>query len=54
MQIWKELSNIFESLTNLTFKPQPHKMIKQTQTICRLFPTNCLSDIKPVGIWNPV
>ena len=26
-----------------SFKPQPHKMVKHTQTIRRLFPTNCLS-----------
>ena len=25
------------------FKGQPHKMVKQTQTIRRLLPTNCLS-----------
>ena len=25
------------------FKCQPHKMIKHTQTIRRLLPTNCLS-----------
>ena len=25
------------------FKQQPHKMVKHTQTICRLLPTNCLS-----------
>ena len=25
------------------FKRQPHKMVKHTQTICRLLPTNCLS-----------
>ena len=25
------------------FKSQPHRMVKHTQTICRLLPTNCLS-----------
>ena len=25
------------------FKRQPHKIVKHTQTICRLLPTNCLS-----------
>ena len=30
-------------LLKLTFKRQPHKMVKHTQTICRLLPTNCLS-----------
>ena len=27
----------------LTLKRQPHKMVKYTQTICRLLLTNCLS-----------
>ena len=27
----------------LTFKRQPHKMVKHTQTTCRQQPTNCLS-----------
>ena len=27
----------------LTFKPQPHRMVKHTQTINQLFLTNCLS-----------
>ena len=27
----------------LTFKRQPNKMVKHTQLICRLLPTNCLS-----------
>ena len=26
-----------------SFKRQPHKLVKHTQTICRLLPTNCLS-----------
>ena len=33
--VWK----IFE----LLFKCRPHKMVKHTQTICRLLPTSCLS-----------
>ena len=31
------------SQTNLPLKRQPHKMVKNTQTIYRLLPTNCLS-----------
>ena len=27
----------------LTLKRQPYKMVKHTQKICRLLPTNCLS-----------
>ena len=27
----------------LPFKRQPHKMVKYTKTICRQWPTNCLS-----------
>ena len=27
----------------LTFKHQPHRMVKYTETICRQQPTNCLS-----------
>ena len=30
-------------LQSYPFKRQLHKMVKHTQTICRLLPTNCLS-----------
>ena len=32
-----------KSLVIKTFKSQSHKMVKHTQTIRRLLPTNCLS-----------
>ena len=32
----------------LTFKRQPHKLVKHTQTIRRLLPTNCLSVFDPL------
>ena len=48
-----ELANLFRDLSMmelfyltvepLTFKRQPHKMIKHTKTIRRQQPTNCLS-----------
>ena len=36
-----EILNNMECLE--PFKRQPHKMVKHTQTICQLLPTNCLS-----------
>ena len=38
---------IFARINNFKFaqpfKPQPHKMVKHTQTFCRSNPTSCLS-----------
>ena len=31
------------NIVDTSFKYQPHKMVKQTQTIRQLLPTNCLS-----------
>ena len=35
--------NLLLMLKHSLFKSQPHKMVKYTQTIRRLLPTNCLS-----------
>ena len=34
---------VFNLVATLPFKRQPHKIVKHTQTIRRLLPTNCLS-----------
>ena len=37
------MKNIYKGVYIKPFKCQPHKMVKHTQTIRRLLPTNCLS-----------
>ena len=32
-----------KNVADTTFKPQPYKMVKHTQTIRRLLPANCLN-----------
>ena len=34
---------VFLILISYPFKCQPHKMVKHTQAVRQLFPTNCLS-----------
>ena len=43
--ILRSVYSFFERQNFFRFNPQrrPHKMLKHTQSICRLLPTNCLS-----------
>ena len=45
MIVHSEFFNTFNVLILTLLKRQPYKMVKHTQTIRRLFPTNCLSVI---------
>ena len=44
IEFWYSDQDYFQFFMTLqSFPCQPHKMVKHTQIICRLFPMNCLS-----------